>query len=467
MIWTLQYLRALAALMVVFHHAGEQLAPHGQLVLPVDAGVGQAGVDIFFVLSGFIMVYITHGRSGPEARSGARSGAKSGASSQAGTGTRIGPRLPGPLAFWRDRAIRVVPIYWIYTGLMVAIVLAAPGLVSSAVFDPLHVLTSYLFIAAPHPRFEGFAWPVLLQGWTQNFEMVFYALFGLSLVLRSALWGVVATTLALCALILWGVAQGAGSPPVRPVLVFYTHPLFLEFAAGMGLGLAYLGAGRLGRHLAGYMRGHMWGLGWLALALGTAGLVASALAPGYALWRVVEWGMPAMLIVLGCLMLEPRAPRLRGPRLLGDVSYSLYLSHTFVLAAFGVVWGRLPVTGLWLDLGMLVAMLAAAAVTGILSFLLLEEPLTRWLRRRLRGPPPRPRQAERSPPPAPPALCPPLRAPEARPSAGALPRAAPGQAPAPQDTAPAPWRQRPRGRPAHRPQTPSRPKGPERGPERA
>lgn len=77
-----QTLRALAAVMVVFHHAVGQMESRGGRTFPIDASFGQAGVDLFFVISGFIMFYTTCAAK------------------------------QSPFQFWRNRIVRIVPIYW-------------------------------------------------------------------------------------------------------------------------------------------------------------------------------------------------------------------------------------------------------------------------------------------------------------------------------------------------------------------
>jgi exopolysaccharide production protein ExoZ len=143
-ILSIQYLRAVAAMMVVFYHIKPQLARMGY------TGAWwewlDSGVDVFFVISGFIMW------------------------------TTAGDGKSTPRAFVLRRLHRIVPLYWVITSFSVAIMLVAPKLVQVSRFDMHHVVASYLFIPALHPTLK-MLWPVVTPGWTINYEMFFYAIF--------------------------------------------------------------------------------------------------------------------------------------------------------------------------------------------------------------------------------------------------------------------------------------------------
>ena len=147
---SIQYLRALAALGVVIFHASP--AEHPFMV-------GNAGVDIFFVISGFIMWSITE------------------------------ERPASPAAFLKDRLIRIAPLYWLLTTLLVVGALVVPKLFPNLRIDLPYVAGSFLFVPMRPPGSTGAdpIWPVLVQGWTLNYEMFFYVLFSLCLFLRPSL----------------------------------------------------------------------------------------------------------------------------------------------------------------------------------------------------------------------------------------------------------------------------------------
>ena len=146
---SIQYLRATAALLVVVFHCAVHLR---RMELPADGLAWMAsGVDVFFVISGLIMWVTTAAR----------------------------PVGPGP--FLLRRAARIVPLYWLLTSVMVAATLLVPNLRRTAQFDIAHVTASYLFVPWLHPGLQE-VMPILVPGWTLNHEVVFYGLFGLSLI---------------------------------------------------------------------------------------------------------------------------------------------------------------------------------------------------------------------------------------------------------------------------------------------
>lgn len=330
-------LRGIAALLVVLLHGSEQFE-QGAFALPLR--FGNVGVDIFFVISGFVMVYSSAFR----------------------------PRSAG--AFMHDRLIRIVPMYWAFTTLTVVLALTAPSVFRGTAFDPMHALMSYLFVAWPHPINEGSLSPILRVGWTLNYEMLFYVFFSAAIALRSTARVPIALGMLL-GLVALRAVLGDG-----PMGHFYTSGIMLEFGMGMLLAVAYV-RGSIDRLPV--------GAGGAALVLGALGLVVAGnhFAPDDA-WRALWFGVPAALIMTGGLTIERlrRAPVGYVGRYLGDVSYVLYLSHPFVLSAMRLVMRKLGV-----DLGapttappaLVLMIVVSVAAAGLVHFFL-EKPATRFLR---------------------------------------------------------------------------------------
>jgi exopolysaccharide production protein ExoZ len=175
-ILSIQYLRASAALMVVFHHARDQFA---DFPAPFHTSPGKAGVDLFFVISGFVMVFVTSIRE------------------------------RSPRQFLESRATRIVPIYWFYTLVCFALLCIAPRLFTANEASARHLIFSLLFV--PHASFAtvGLLSPLVKLGWTLNYEVFFY------IVLTAAMFviaprRVVITTYKLAGLI--------AAPPVSSIL---------------------------------------------------------------------------------------------------------------------------------------------------------------------------------------------------------------------------------------------------------
>ena len=150
---SIQYLRAVAALLVVFYHTIYQIKEYQGLF---ESGIwrfGASGVDIFFVISGFIM-WVT-----------------------------AAARPTRPLAFMRNRIVRIVPMYWIVTLGLFTLSSILPNAIMIVDTTPGHLARSLLFIPHPDPAQPERLWPLLLTGWTLNYEMFFYSIFACALLL--------------------------------------------------------------------------------------------------------------------------------------------------------------------------------------------------------------------------------------------------------------------------------------------
>jgi exopolysaccharide production protein ExoZ len=323
---SIQYLRALAALGVVIFHA----SPADNLFM-----VGNAGVDIFFVVSGFIMWSITEARP------------------------------TSPAAFLRDRLIRIAPLYWLLTTLLVVGVLFMPNLFPNLKIDLSYVVGSYLFVPMRPPGSTAAdpIWPVLVQGWTLNYEMFFYVLFSICLFLRPSL-RLAALSLTLLSCVIAGAFYGGSNA----LVLSFTDPIFLEFLAGILLGVCFR---------RGLLPSRAWGYGFIALGvmllLGCA--IASVTQP-----RLLAWGLPAVLLVGGALVLETtgRIPQLPWLRLIGDSSYSLYLTHGLAISMLGKIMTR---SWMFSFVGVI-----AAICVGICFWYLMERRATAFLKRSLASP---------------------------------------------------------------------------------
>ncbi|MFB9949561.1 acyltransferase family protein [Rhizobium puerariae] len=313
-LYSIQYLRAFAALAVVIFHAGERVGS--------PFTIGAAGVDIFFVVSGFIMMAISDNR----------------------------PVSPG--AFLRSRLLRIAPVYWIATGAMITG--AIIGLFPNLKLDLAHTLGSFFFVPVASPS-SGNLWPVLVQGWTLNYEIFFYAVFALVLFLRPS-----SRLPALAAVFCLLVAAGAWMRPANPIAGFYTAPLILEFVAGAALA-------------------KLWRDRCLPAPLSGLLLVCASVA-GFAAIHLLKlefdaWtcGPLATMLVLGALAIEAggKLPNLPALAYLGDSSYSIYLWHTFIISVVVKV-------GILLSLpapALLIAAIVLGTVSGIVGYECLERPI--------------------------------------------------------------------------------------------
>jgi exopolysaccharide production protein ExoZ len=283
----IQALRGLAALSVVGFHAFQWVDDRGW--------IGAAGVDVFFVISGFIIWTVG---SGPESRPG--------------------------VFFWR-RLTRVAPAYWAVTAVVGGIAAIWPLFLPQVSLSTRHVLLSLAFIQHHDPN--GLAFPVLPPGWTLNYEAVFYVLFTLTLFaparFRFAL---------LVAALAGEVALGFADPPLYGL---GANPMMLQFAAGAWLARRQLRGRRIEPRA-----------GMILAASGLALLVVQGLT-GFRneLFRPLLWGVPALMIVTGAVAAERAFAAPRWLTRLGDASYAIYLCHLPAVALTAHLLGARP---LWL-----------------------------------------------------------------------------------------------------------------------
>jgi len=304
---SIQVLRAAAALSVLLYHYS---------VL----SIGYAGVDVFFIISGFIM------------------------------GT-IGVR-ERPVDFIVKRLIRVVPVYWTITITMCALSLV-PSLFARFTFTYCQLIKSLLFI--PYFNQDGKIWPLLIPGWTLNYEMFFYTIFFFGLIARKP---IIFTSFLMLSFIISGVAL---SPP-DPMLRTWSNLLLLEFIAGLLLSQVV------------FVSGVRLGIGLIAFGIG-AYAAGAVFADEESNLRVLVLGTPALALVAGAVAIERagRWPNIKFAETVGDASYSLYLLHGIIIAF----------TRKFLNTTPAVEFLVVVAICVLLSYVSLqifERPVAKLLR---------------------------------------------------------------------------------------
>lgn len=343
----IQVLRAGAAIAVVLSHLyllDLSTASASVPAFPQAFIYGFSGVDLFFVISGFVMALVSRGRFGSPSRAG---------------------------AFLFSRAARIYPPYWLYTLAAIAGMAVMGGLA-----DKLDQVTLWRSLVL----WPDLAGPLLPVGWTLVHEMYFYLVFALIML---------APQRALAPLLaLWGAATVAGALAglrgTGDVASIVFSPLTLEFIAGAYVGLLVASGRRR--------------LGWAALAVGVAAMVPACLLLGAPEpdsfsnhWaRAAAFTPPCVLMVYGaaCVEVDSRARAPGALVALGDWSYSLYLLHVLVIVGVYSLWAD-RMAG-WLDNWLLGAIcMAGSILTACLSFRYFERPslvLAGRLRDRIAGP---------------------------------------------------------------------------------
>ena len=342
----LQSLRGMAAMLVVLFHLAtiEGNYGHGYRLLSDIWTIGMSGVDLFFVISGFVMVTVTRGRF-----------------QSAGAGRR----------FLAHRITRIYPLYWFFSLLVLVVFLARPGMVKRSLQGgEVDLIGSFLLL----PQ-DGL--PLLMVGWTLIHEMYFYLVFALLLLFPerrlARLLGLWAGAVV-CAGLLLPASAGA-------TLRLVTHPLTLEFIAGcLAALLIHRGITRFG-----------WpclGTGVMAWLAGYALHVHLGLGHEPSHWmRVLLFGLPAALVVYGLVALETARKTILPvwAARLGDASYSLYLSHVLVMGALARIGAGFASAGdPMLRPALLLLLVAAAVAFALACHRFIEMPLIRAARSVLR-----------------------------------------------------------------------------------
>ncbi|MGR7267477.1 acyltransferase family protein [Klebsiella aerogenes] len=323
---SIQILRFIAAALVVIHHLSFKLNT------PSYPGhflqLGASGVDMFFIISGFIMMLIS-------------------------------TRENEPVNFIKKRVKRIYPMYWLYTSLAIFILLIAPELIKpSEGKDGITVLGSLTLIPFYNQEFA------LKVGWSLTYEMFFYLIFATSLFLKRN----IAITSSLI------------------IIAFYTTSLFTNFFLidylGRSIALEFiLGIIAYKLYINQKLKNNFILISILSLAsfvfLIFTEINNSTLDPAAPDRRFAMWGIPMFFIFVWFISLEESIKSFKIHKALstlGDASFSIYLSHLFVVSACVAVFKKLPILH---GINFYVATLIIATISiafGYLSYRFIEKP---------------------------------------------------------------------------------------------
>ena len=356
---SIQCLRGIAALLVLFFHLAafqREMAVGNAADIALTSGIwdrGWAGVDLFFVISGFIMVYVTRetGRSFGDVRK-----------------------------FLTSRITRIYPLWWVCAGIMMVYfwvtygIPAAPDRIAGPNEAATYAVKSMLLIPQDAP-------PILGLGWTLIHEMFFYLIFALILFLPKKY--------LLPALIAWAVLTVAGSFLIWPaafgrnILELLASPFSLEFIAG-GIAGWLVSRGRFAAPQLCFYGG---------IVLAVIGFIAFSQngESSYTVSRVAIFTLPFVLLVYGAvgreIVAEKRYPLWLSR--LGDWSYSLYLTHYIVLVTLRRIYRmaapenlKVGAEGALDNVVFAVLALAISIVTSAIFYTIIERPAVNFFKQR-------------------------------------------------------------------------------------
>ncbi len=343
----IQALRGVAALLVLATHISGGESDYGgtEKLLPEFLNMGATGVDLFFLISGFIMVYVTHD-AGP---------LKTGK-------LKWESKIKRSAEFLFRRVTRIYPLYWLVT---IAMILLYAG--KSFFFNDKEIITNYFssFLLLPDEKY-----PIVPVGWTLVYEMYFYIVFSFFLLFHRKKLPVL--------LALWGgvviIGTTTGLRGVGPWTNIIFSPLTFEFLLG-GF-IALLSLNNIHRYsLVGIFISTF--ILFLLLVLFSTSLYPKAVVDHTI--RAMIFTLPYGLLLYAVVGIEWGYSRIAPDWLIkiGDASYSLYLTHVPLILIIGTLISRGKITGFLDNILLIVACLVGGINTALITHKWVEQPLTK------------------------------------------------------------------------------------------
>lgn len=326
---SIQTLRGITALFIVLEHIR-------------FLSCGAFGVDIFFCISGFMIMFSTH------------------------KSTEF---------FLRKRLIRIVPLYYLMTIGTFLLLLIFPGMFAQTKADPVFLIKSLLFV--PFDIGGGILQPLMRIGWTINCEIFFYVLFLIALKISHKYRGLICSGLLALLVVLAAVLPVDFAP-----LTFYGAPVMLEFI--FGIISYYIAVGLYRLHCKNSLPKFLLSLCIIvSVGLFLTLMITKPMVNILGFRRPFIWGIPAFLLVLSIFIIGLFIQKMPAIFVrLGDISFSLYLMHYYpVMLLDRAIFDFSACTPFTL-FGTAVA-IAISVILALICYEIVENRFTRWLRQRM------------------------------------------------------------------------------------
>lgn len=331
MFYSIQFLRGIAAIMVVLSHISMKGNQHH-----IDSlqwfKIGGSGVDLFFIISGFIMCYTTHDKN------------------------------ISTIKFLRNRLERIIPLYWLLSFFALIVFLVAPSLVNSSGGNT-GVIESFFLI----PNGKKF---LIQNGWTLSYEFYYYFIFSLFICLTSIRFiRYIGISLTLLVLLFIGAIIKSDSQFYN----FLTNNILLEFV--FGIFAFYL--------FKNFKVSEFYFLMFVLIGIISLSYINFIGITNMELGRSLIYGLPMLLIFYGSIGLEryfsnTKSFFIRIFEHLGNTSYSLYLVHPFALSPLTIMFKKINLQNSYLFSSIL---LVGSLIIGSLTYIILEKPITNLIKR--------------------------------------------------------------------------------------
>ena len=338
--YSLQLVRGIAAILVLLHHITSIIYKNSNYEYALGIfDYGSIGVDLFFILSGFLIFTLHY--------------------QEIGYSNKLG-------IFFKKRLIRIYPVYWVVTLALIPIYFIMPSFGVGYESDPGVILKSLFLIPQDHD-------PILGVGWSLVYEVFFYIMFGLFILLGKKPAAIILSAWMVASISLLNFEFG------NYFFKFLFSPIIFEFLLGCLMAFLLLNV-RFKQSLSIFFLGAVTFLGAVLLdefvfdSLSREGIV-----------RVLIYGISSFLIILGIILIE-RQGNFKSNRMMtyfGDASYSIYLVHIPVILFLNKVFDFL---GLYGTLSYPIATSILALVTlgsGCIFHNLIEKPLLSFLRKKI------------------------------------------------------------------------------------
>lgn len=331
-IYNIQALRGFAVLLVVFYHIIPIELKYNPtfIVMPNFFKIGNIGVDIFFIISGFIMVFVTKNYSKSK---------------------------KDFFKFLYLRVTRIYPLYWFYSIILLPILFIRPEWINSSQAGQVNLLSSFLLIPSE-------TLPLIMVGWSLIHEIYFYIIFGLFILFfnRDKLPYFAFSWL------LFIIIPNLLLEYNTPILKLVLHPLTIEFIFGIFIGIYFIN----------YSKKIYFSK--LFLLLSFVGLLfISFYVDAHSMnnWeRILFFGFPSAFIVFFAIEVEKTGFILNKTLIkLGDMSYSIYLVHLLSLNLVAKIFNIFLIPNLLFEILMVISMIIVTLFSGFLSYRYIEQPI--------------------------------------------------------------------------------------------
>jgi len=321
-------MRAIAAFLVVLTHVATKGAKYSSDPLSWF-NVGGAGVDLFFIISGFIMCHTVEHKEA---------------------------NFP---SFIKARVHRIIPLYWTLTTFALIVFLISPEMINSSGGNT-DIITSY-FLFPTESKF------LVQAGWTLTYEFFFYFLFSSSFIVKKS-YRYFFPIVIIAAIVSISFIR----KPANYQIKYLTDSILLEFVFGI---LAFYFARNVKAR-------SVFGIPLIVLSIAAMAFVND---PSFSdMPRVIRFGMPAWVFFIGMTIMEPWFQKYSSNvifkvlREMGNSSYSLYLTHPFSLVILSMAFSRIGLNKFAIPFVILLSI--GAVISGHLCYLFIEKPLSRLTR---------------------------------------------------------------------------------------